>query len=557
MDIRRIRTGTRLAFAFGLLLLAALMLLAALHWSESSSTQRIVSALEQSARIESQVAELNAALLASAVAVRNMALESSVEGVQKQERIARQHEARFRALLAELKTGIASDEDRQLLAALETTASSMSRQFREAVSQAAMMMTDQAMAIIRDKVDPLLDTAMSQTRQLTQQQTERAASRKQQAEEALRYSLLLIAGLVVAVLAGAGLMAWHVARSLTVPLDRAVLAAAEVAQGNLAAAIDGAGVDEAARLMAGLAHMRDSLAGMVRDVRQGAQAIANASGEIASGIADLSIRTEQQASALQQTAGTMKELGAIVEHNADSAQRANQLAVGASTIAMRGGEVVGTVVSTMQEISESSAKIADIISVIDGIAFQTNILALNAAVEAARAGEQGRGFAVVAGEVRTLAQRSAEAARQIKALITDSVERVGQGAGLVNSAGATMAKIVVAINEVAEVIAQISSASAQQSAGFNRIGQTMAQMDRNTQQNSALVEQGAAAAESLHDQVRQLVSTVAVFRLGEMEAAPEAETTPAARAATKADSGSRAETGAAPNAEAAPPELST
>ena len=266
-------------------------------------------------------------------------------------------------------------------------------------------------------------------------------------------------------------------------------------------------------VMALLDQMQASLTQVVASVRQNAESVATASVQIAQGNQDLSGRTEEQASALQQTAATMEQLGTTVRHNSDSAQQANQLAQGASAVAAQGGEVVGKVVATMQGISDSSRKIGDIIGVIDGIAFQTNILALNAAVEAARAGEQGRGFAVVAAEVRHLAQRSAEAAKEIKTLIGRSVEQVDQGTALVDQAGKTMGEIVDSIQRVSAIVAEITSASVEQSSGVQQVGQTVQQMDQATQQNAALVEESAAAAESLKGQAQQLVQAVAVFRL--------------------------------------------
>jgi methyl-accepting chemotaxis protein len=266
-------------------------------------------------------------------------------------------------------------------------------------------------------------------------------------------------------------------------------------------------------LMAGLARMRDSLVQVVSEVRGNSESVATASAQIAQGNQDLSGRTEQQASALQETAATMEQLGTTVRNNADSARQANQLAQGAAAVAARGGDVVGKVVTTMQGINDSSRKIGDIISVIDGIAFQTNILALNAAVEAARAGEQGRGFAVVASEVRSLAQRSAEAAKEIKSLIGRSVEQVEQGSDLVDQAGKTMDEIVGSIQRVTDIVAEISAASVEQSSGVQQVGQAVSQMDQATQQNAALVEESAAAAESLRGQAQQLVRAVAVFKL--------------------------------------------
>ncbi|MFN7641661.1 MAG: methyl-accepting chemotaxis protein [Burkholderiales bacterium] len=266
-------------------------------------------------------------------------------------------------------------------------------------------------------------------------------------------------------------------------------------------------------LMASLAGMRDALVRVVSDVRSNSENVASASTQIAQGNQDLSGRTEQQASALQQTAATMEELGTTVRNNADNAKQANQLAQSASAVAIKGGDVVGKVVTTMQDINASSRKIGDIISVIDGIAFQTNILALNAAVEAARAGEQGRGFAVVASEVRSLAQRSAEAAKEIKTLIGHSVEQVALGTGLVDEAGQTMEEIVESIRRVTDIVAEISSASVEQSSGVQQVGEAVSQMDRTTQQNAALVEESAAAADSLKAQAQHLVQAVAVFKL--------------------------------------------
>jgi methyl-accepting chemotaxis protein len=285
-----------------------------------------------------------------------------------------------------------------------------------------------------------------------------------------------------------------------------------VARGDLTARIP-VRMGDTHSLMAALAGMRDSLVGVVTEVRSNSEAVATASAQIAQGNQDLSNRTEQQASALQETAATMEELSSTVRNNTDSARQANQLAQSASAVAEQGGAVVSKVVVTMRDINESSRKIGDIISVIDGIAFQTNILALNAAVEAARAGEQGRGFAVVASEVRNLAQRSAEAAKEIKSLIVSSVERVDQGTALVDQAGKTMDEIVGSIQRVTGIVAEISAASVEQNTGVQQVGNAVNQMDAATQQNAALVEESAAAAESLKTQAQHLVKAVAVFKL--------------------------------------------
>jgi methyl-accepting chemotaxis protein len=320
----------------------------------------------------------------------------------------------------------------------------------------------------------------------------------------------IVLGLALAWIFGLTLL-----RSLSRSLNNAVDVAHAVAKGDLTQAITPQGKDEVAQLLTALDAMTKSLVSVVSNVRQGSEGVATASAEIAQGNNDLSARTEQQASALEQTAASMEELGSTVRQNADSARTANQLAVSASTIAVQGGNVVGQVVETMRDINASSRKISDIISVIDGIAFQTNILALNAAVEAARAGEQGRGFAVVASEVRSLAGRSADAAKEIKGLINASVERVEHGTSLVDQAGATMTEVVSSIKRVTDIMGEISAASNEQALGVAQVGEAVTQMDQATQQNAALVEEMAAAASSLKSQAQELVQAVAVFQLGD------------------------------------------
>ncbi|RUP26779.1 MAG: HAMP domain-containing protein [Curvibacter sp.] len=348
---------------------------------------------------------------------------------------------------------------------------------------------------------------------LAQLNGEGARSASTDAEASFSASRTLLIAVLVFVVVAASVLGWVITRLITAPLAEAVEAAKQISSGNLAFVIQAKGRDEVGDLLHALEDMRDSLSRVVSGVRRGADGVATASMEIAQGNNDLSARTEQQASALEETAASMEELGSTVRQNADNARAANQLAMNASTVATQGGEVVAEVVDTMKGINESSRKISDIIGVIDGIAFQTNILALNAAVEAARAGEQGRGFAVVAGEVRSLAQRSAEAAKEIKSLINASVERVEQGTALVDRAGTTMSEVVGSIRRVTDIMGEISAASSEQSAGVSQVSEAVTQMDQATQQNAALVEQSAAAAGALTNQAQELVRAVAVFKL--------------------------------------------
>ncbi|MBC7216262.1 MAG: Tar ligand binding domain-containing protein [Burkholderiaceae bacterium] len=367
--------------------------------------------------------------------------------------------------------------------------------------------------LLLDKVAPLYAPMAADVKALAELQLKEA---KREYEAAVaRYEVMRVAS-VVLIAVGLGLaivVGLTLVRGVTRALAQAMNAANAVAQGDLAYAIRIEGKDEVSELLRTLAGMQESLRKVVAHVRQNAENVAAASAQIASGNSDLSARTESQASALEETAASMEEVGATVRQNADNARQANQLAQSASSVATQGGDVVGEVVQTMKGIHEASRKIADIIGVIDGIAFQTNILALNAAVEAARAGEQGRGFAVVASEVRSLAGRSAEAAKEIKGLITASVERVEQGSELADKAGATMTEVVTAIRRVSDIVGEISAASSEQSAGVAQVGEAIMQMDQATQQNAALVEEMAAAASSLNAQAGELVNAVAVFKL--------------------------------------------
>jgi len=347
---------------------------------------------------------------------------------------------------------------------------------------------------------------VSMEKRLAQENYDNAGAAFSQSMMVLLAILVLALGISVAIAA-------FMSRMIVRPLKHAIALAGRIAGGDLSSEIKVAGRDETAQLLQALKDMNASLQKIVSEVRSGTDSISTASQQIASGNADLSQRTEEQASSLEETASSMEELTSTVKHNAENARQANQLAASASEVALKGGQVVGQVVGTMSSINESSKKIVDIIGVIDGIAFQTNILALNAAVEAARAGEQGRGFAVVASEVRNLAQRSAAAAKEIKTLIGDSVDKVGAGTKLVDEAGKTMEEIVSSVKRVTDIMAEITAASQEQSAGIEQVNQAITQMDEVTQQNAALVEEAAAAAESMQQQAGNLAQAVSVFRL--------------------------------------------
>jgi methyl-accepting chemotaxis protein len=377
---------------------------------------------------------------------------------------------------------------------------------------------DQAIAKINDECRPLLAALIGKTNEYQRITDERARQLVEASESGFEFQRRVLIGFAllataIGVVCGV-LITRSVLRALGTEPDALSKAASKIAEGNLSR-VAGANAAPAGSVLASLSAMQQNLASIVSNVRSATDSISTGTGEIAMGNADLSQRTEEQASALQQTAATMEEFTSTIRNNAENAKVADQLAISASAVATRGGDVVARVVDTMKDINESSRKISEIIGVIDGIAFQTNILALNAAVEAARAGEQGRGFAVVATEVRNLAHRSASAAKEIKVLINESVAKVSLGTGLVDQAGQTMVEVVGAIKRVTDIVGEISSASTEQSSGVSQIGQAVNQMDQATQQNAALVEQSAAAAQSLEIQAQRLSEAVHAFKLEE------------------------------------------
>ena len=413
--------------------------------------------------------------------------------------------------IGKLAASMPAGAERELLEQFGRAHAQMGQDYRQGYAQFVAADFDAAAGDLavkgKDRApSELLAKLRGQIVAATEQRVEQAATGSERAT--LMSMLAMALGSAAAI--GAGVA---VSRAIVRPLERAVAVAQSVAAGDLRTRIEVNSDDETGQLLAALRDMNASLKSIVARVRSGAETISVASSEIAQGNLDLSMRTEQQAGALEETASSMEELTSTVKQNADNTRQANQLAVSACDVAAKGGEVVERAVTTMASINASSRQIADIIGVIDGIAFQTNILALNAAVEAARAGEQGRGFAVVASEVRNLAQRSATAAKEIKTLIDASVERVDAGSVLVNEAGATMTEIVASVRRVMDIMGEISSATAEQGAGIEQVNSVVTEMDGATQQNAALVEQAAAAAQALREQTVALNQVVGVFKL--------------------------------------------
>ena len=524
MNTRNLSIRARLAIAFGSLALVVLAVSVLASMALSAANGRFIHYTEGQGSRATIAAHVRAAVDDRAVAARNLVLVTKDADLAVEKAAVLRAHKDVQDSLASLVKHNAEDDDvsdkgRAAVAAIVKVEQAYGPVALAIVDLALNQKREEAIKRMNEECRPLLAQLVKATNDYADLAAARTAEMKQGASAAYESQRLMMVAICVLAMVAAVVAGWLITRSIVAPLNDAVAAADRIAAGDLGTPIAVNSTDETGKLLAGLQRMQQSLVDTVRAVRGNAESVSIASNEISEGNSDLSQRTEQQASSLQQTAASMEQLGSTVRHNAENARQAGQLAAAASSVALKGGDVVGQVVQTMKGINDSSRQIAEIISVIDGIAFQTNILALNAAVEAARAGEQGRGFSVVASEVRSLAGRSAEAAKEIKTLITASVGRVEQGTALVDQAGATMQEIVASVKRVSDIMGEISAASAEQSSGVEQVGQAVTQMDQATQQNAALVEQSAAAAASLKTQAEELVNAVAVFRFGQEQEA--------------------------------------
>lgn len=512
MNFANLRIGFRLAIGFSVVFLF-MVIVAFTGWSSLEQTKHDTDVIVHERNVKMKLAnDMRLSVNIIVRAMRNYLIYNDKE--MQSQQMARITEARkqFDNAMEQTIPLLRSEETRKAIADIKAQRELLKPMIDHVLSQIDAGKLDEAKEFLRSSVHTPQDkwfNLIESYIEILERQNEEALVKM---DHDYATAVMVLAGCLIGALALGTWMAWWVTRSITKPIGEAVAIAETVASGDLTSRIEVKSKDETGQLLLALKKMNESLVKIVSEVRSGTGTMATASNQIAAGNLDLSSRTEQQASSLEETASSMEELTSTVKQNADNARQANTLAQSASDIASKGGAVVSEVVATMDSINESSKKIVDIISVIDGIAFQTNILALNAAVEAARAGEQGRGFAVVASEVRSLAQRSAEAAREIRQLIDASVSEVADGARLAQDAGRTMQEIVGSVAGVSGIMASIAAASQEQAAGIDQINQTVVQMDEATQQNAALVEEASAAARELEQQAAGLTEAVAAFR---------------------------------------------
>ncbi|MFM8901630.1 MAG: methyl-accepting chemotaxis protein [Burkholderiales bacterium] len=507
----------RLGLGFASVLALLLCIAAVSTWALRQAGAQMTQVVEVNGLRSGLANDLMIAIGDMATSVRSITLLTDVQAIDKEVKGLKDLDAHYAqledALAANIQANATSAEEQALFDKLVAAGKKTRPMVALAAHQGGQGDNMSSVMTLTEQVAPNELVWRKTVAEFIAVQKENSKQAALASTRSQHQALLAQAVLVVASLLAGAVIAWRITGSVTAPIKRAVVVAQRIAQGDLTSKIEVRIPDETGHLLEAIGAMQDRLRGLVGEIRQTANSIQVASEEVASGNLDLSQRTEQTSSSLQQAASSMDQLTGTVRQSADSARQANQLASSAAEVAARGGVVVSQVVTTMDDINASSKKIADIISVIDGIAFQTNILALNAAVEAARAGEQGRGFAVVAGEVRSLAGRSAEAAKEIKSLIGASVEKVEGGSRLVADAGKTMTEIVGSVQRVSDIIGEITAASSEQSDGISQVSGSVSQLDQMTQQNSALVEQSAAAAESLKEQAHNLTQMVDAFRL--------------------------------------------
>ena len=515
MNLRNMKIGLRLALGFGVILAVLMVVSIAATVFGKIGRDNLVAVMTAAETKERLAFEMKAIVLEQSAVMRNIGLHSEIKAMQADEDRAKRLGMAYDAARDKMAQLATAPEERALLDILNKLDKDIEAPVKQALGLSTSFRNEEAAKVLMNDMDPIIQKAFAEINRLIEFQkvaNEAAVAAALVNGDRIAYVTYAVEFVVLVL---AGLLAWVTTRSITVPLEQSVGVAKRVAAGDLTSTIDVSGRDEAADLLTALKDMNAGLGRMVESIRGGADAIAVGAAQVSAGNQQLSHRTEEHASSIEETASTLEEFTTTVRQNANHAKQASALAASAAASAQNGGEVVGRVVTTMQEVTMSSRKIADIIGVIDAIAFQTNILALNAAVEAARAGEQGRGFAVVASEVRSLAQRSAASSKEIRALIEDSADRVNASAKLVGEAGASIDELVESVKKVADFMTEIANASQEQSVGIEQINKAIMHMDNAVQMNASLVEEATAAAASMTNQATGLTDAVAQFRLSD------------------------------------------